>query len=96
MFDLILIYPNSPRAYRAAFPYKPCDSAIRGFHGIGMVWQKQMTGGVYWSIPCDKVEEAADFIQYWYGGEKENRQGKRACAVRVLDEKPESEVELTI
>lgn len=92
--DRTILIEATERGYRAKLPYKPCDSAIRGFHQAKMVWQKN--GGssldVYWTIPADKLEFAKEIIGYWFtespSGDGLNRQGK-AC-YRVMA-KPNTE-----
>lgn len=76
----IVIRPAVDGKYKTAFPYKPSAGAIRGFHGIGMVWRKNESG-VVWYIPSGKLAEALEFIGYWYGEKAEP--GRVPCTVRI-------------
>lgn len=74
---------RTARGYRTEFPYKPNQNAIRGFHSIGMAWQR-MEAGVVWNIPADKLKEAQEFIGYWYGEKAEA--GRVPCTVEVVEQ----------
>ena len=75
----IVITPTA-RGYATEFPYKPGRFAIAGFHSLGMVWRKDESG-VKWLIPAGKIDQAVDFIDYWFG--KNREPGREAYGVRI-------------
>lgn len=81
MTNDILIQPCE-RGYKTQFPYMPNNDAKRGFHSIGMTWQKFETD-VIWYIPADKLKDAKEFIEYWYGAKA--APGKAQFGVRVVE-----------
>ena len=81
MINDILIQPCE-RGYKTQFPYMPNENAKRGFHSIGMTWQK-FEGVVIWYIPADKLDKAKEFIDYWYGAKA--APGKSQYGVRVVE-----------
>lgn len=86
--DRTILIEATERGYRAKFPYKPCDSAIKGFHQAKMVWSRGTSVvGVYWTIPADKLDFAKDIIGYWFtespSDDGLNRQGKACYRVEV-------------
>lgn len=73
--DTIEIH-QTERGYSVEFPYKPSANAIRGFHSLSMAWRSAgLDGRVIWSIPAGKLDQAVEFIEYWYsvkGGSRIN------------------------
>lgn len=67
---------QTDRGYSVEFPYKPSANAIRGFHSLSMAWRSAgLDGRVVWSIPAGKLNQAVEFIEYWYsvkGGSRIN------------------------
>ena len=80
---------QTDRGYVVEFPHKPSDHAIKGFHMIGMSWRSaDLDGRVFWRIPVGKLDEAMDFINYWF-----NIKGSGGYVITVADLEEAAEVE---
>jgi hypothetical protein len=78
-----IVIEATSRGYRTRFPFKPSDSAIRGFHQAGMAWQGSQRD-VYWTIPAGKLELAQDIIRYWWEEDRGDKQNRHNCAPYVV------------